>query len=235
MNIQEVPSENEIILECHDLKKSYPFKGKEIPVLKGVNLKIKKGESTAIFGRSGAGKSTLLGLLAGIDRQSSGSVIFEGAALEKLSNEILTGLRRSKIGIIFQNFNLLPTWTALENVEAALMHTGLSKTERRQKAKDHLTKLGLEPYLDNLPAQLSVGQQQRVAIARALVNEPTLIFADEPTGDLDPETAKEIIDLLLSLVMERKVTLFVTTHGNFPLSFAQKVYRLQDGGLTAHA
>jgi putative ABC transport system ATP-binding protein len=232
MQIQAtVANQNDPVLECRDLKKYYSLQKKDIPVLQGIDLSVKKGEICIITGKSGAGKSTLLGLLAALDRPTSGSIHFEGGRIENWSNEKLTRLRREKMGIIFQNFNLLPSWTAFENVEAALLHTGPSKTVRAQKVKTLLTELGLGDRLDNLPSQLSVGQQQRVAIARALANEPTLILADEPTGDVDPETGQEIIQLLLALVKEKGVTLIISTHGTFPLECSQNIFILKDGKL----
>ena len=195
-------------------------------------MAVKPGEIVTITGRSGEGKSVLLWLLSGLDRPDSGQVVFMGRSLDGLSNRELARLRGDEIGIIFQNFNLVASWTAVENVESAMRHNGMNPQERRQKAVAALAELGLGERLDNLPAELSIGQQQRVAIARTLVNDPTLILADEPTGDVDPETAREIIDLLLAPVKEKGATLIVATHGNLPLDEAHRMLVLKEGRLT---
>jgi putative ABC transport system ATP-binding protein len=221
-----------VLLECRDLEKTFQVREREIAVLNGVGFAVKPGEIITITGRSGEGKSVLLWLLSGLDRPDSGQVVFKGRSLAGLSNRELARLRRDEIGIIFQNFNLVASWTAVENVESAMRHNGMSRQERRQKATAALAEIGLGDRLDNLPAELSIGQQQRVAIARTLVNGPTLILADEPTGDVDPETAREILDLLLAPVREKGATLIVATHGNFPLGEAHRVLVLKDGRLT---
>ncbi len=223
--------DNEILLKCEDLTKSFYVKQKEIQVLKGIDLSINKGEIVVISGKSGTGKSTLLWILGGLERPTSGKLIFEGYSINDLSNEDLAILRRKKFGIIFQNFNLLPSWTAFENVEAAMLHTSISKSVRKERAKTLLNELGLGDRLDNLPSELSIGQQQRVAIARAIANDPSIIIADEPTGDVDPETAKEIITHLITPVKEKKVTLIVATHGVFPLDVANRIFYMIDGKL----
>jgi len=229
----EMTGEGDIFLECKNLRKSFTVKRKEIRVLKGLNLSVNRGEIVAIVGKTGAGKSTFLRVLSGLEQQTSGSVIFEGHRMENLSNEELALLRRENIGIIFQNFNLLPSWTAYENVEAALLHIGMSKTTRREKVKTLLNNFGLGDRLDNLPSELSIGQQQRVAIARALANEPTLILADEPTGEIDTETAQDIIGHLITPVREKGVTLTIATHGIFPLDIADRVFCMKDGMLVS--
>lgn len=226
-------NQNGCILQSCNLKKSYTKNGREIPVFDKINAGFPHGKISVITGRSGAGKSTLLNLLGGLDEPTSGSVRFDGIDLGALSNAQLADLRGKNIGIVFQNFNLLSSWTAYENVEAALLHTELSDKERREKVCSFLTNLGLEDRLDNFPAELSVGQQQRVAIARTLVHEPKLILADEPTGDVDPETAKEIIDTLMEAVRSKGTTLVIATHGTFPLDIADKVFSIKDGSLTS--
>lgn len=223
--------EVDVLLECKDMRKSFTVKGREIQVLKGLNLSVNRGEIVVIAGKTGTGKSTLLRLLSGLERQTYGSVIFEGRCMEDLSNEELALLRRENIGIIFQNFNLLPSWTAFENVEAALLHIGMPKTTRHEKVKALLYNLGLGDWADNLPSELSMGQQQCVAIARALANEPTLILADEPTGEIDAEAAQEITGHLINPVREKRVTLIITTHGIFPLDIADRVLYMKDGNL----
>jgi len=225
--------DKEILLQCEDLTKSFYVKQKEIQVLKGINLSVKKGEIIVLTGKSGTGKSTLLWILCGLERSTSGRIMFDGRSIDDLSNEDWAILRRKKFGIIFQNFNLLPSWTAFENVESAMLHTGISKSTRKKKATVLLDEFGLCDRLDNLPSELSIGQQQRVAIARAIANDPSIIIADEPTGDVDPETAKEIIDHLLTPVKEKKVTLLVATHGVFPLDIADRVFCMNDGKINA--
>jgi putative ABC transport system ATP-binding protein len=219
------------LLKCENVTKNFVVKQGEIQVLKGINLSANKGEIVVITGKSGTGKSTLLWILGGLERPTSGKVIFEDHSMDKLSSEDLAILRRRKIGIIFQNFNLLPSWTAFENVEAAMMHTGTPKPTRKEKTRTLLNGLGLGDRFDNLPSELSIGQQQRVAIARAIANEPSLILADEPTGDVDPETASEIINHLLAPVKDKNVTLIITTHGAFPLDVADRVFYMKDGNL----
>ncbi|MHB9133989.1 MAG: ABC transporter ATP-binding protein [Armatimonadota bacterium] len=222
----------DIVLECRQVSKTFTRKmGGETAVLTDVTFAAHRGDLTVITGRSGAGKSTLLSLLAGLDRPQRGSILLEEQSLDHLTNAQLAALRRERVGMIFQNFNLLPSWTAFENVEAAVLLSTLSPTERRDKIIALLESLGLGAYLDHLPAELSIGQQQRVAIARTLINEPSLILADEPTGGVDPETAEEIIAVLLAPVREGRATMIVTTHGNFPLEAADHIYDLCNGVL----
>ena len=223
------------VLETTDLKKHFQDGRRQVRVLEGIDLAVSAGEIVLVTGRSGAGKTTLISLMAGLDRPSCGSVMIDGRALENLSNQELTLLRRRKIGIVFQSFNLLPSLTAAENVEAALLPTLMPKAERREKVKSLLEGLGLGDRADRLPPQLSVGEQQRVAVARALVNNPVLILADEPTGDVDDETAAEIVDLLVAPVRQANAALVVTTHGCFPGNAAGRALRLKDGKLSPQA
>ena len=224
---------NKTVLECKNLKQEFTVGGKTITVLKGISFSVNQGESIVIRGRSGAGKSILLWLLCGLEQPTSGEVLFEGQPLGSLTNSRLADLRHDKIGIIFQNFNLIASWTALENVESALLHSNLTMKERRQKAAEILAELGLGERLNNLPAELSIGEQQRVAVARTLINEPALVLADEPTGDVDPETAREIIQMLKQPVRERDASLLITTHGNFPLKEADRILTLENGLITS--
>jgi putative ABC transport system ATP-binding protein len=213
------------------VEKRFEVGKRTIEVLRGASLAVRRGEVLAIAGRSGAGKSTLLGLLAGIDRPSAGTVLVEGRDLAALGPTELTELRREKIGMVFQNCNLLSSWTALENVEAALLPSGMARATRRERARGLLESLGLAERLGSLPAELSAGEEQRVALARALANEPSIILADEPTGDVDGETAREIVELLCSPVREGRAALVVATHGAFPLQAATRVLRLDGGKL----
>lgn len=170
-------------------------------------------------------------LLAGLDRPDTGDVLFKGQPFGRMSNGRLAALRAGHIGLIFQNFNLVTSWTALENIAAPLELKGLEPSEVRARSVALLSTLGLEDRLDNLPAELSVGQQQRVAVARTLITKPSLILADEPTGDVDPETATEIAHLLFAEVKERGATLIVATHGHFPCQGVNRVLSLKNGQL----
>lgn len=230
---QAGPARGEVLIECQDVAKSYGAGARRIQVLDSINLVIRRDEIVAITGRSGAGKSTLLHLLGGLDRPTFGSVVFEGASMESMSDGRLAALRRQRIGTVFQSFNLLASWTALENVEAALLHTGIPSAVRRKRAESLLVDLGLEDRLDNMPAELSGGEQQRVAIARALANDPALILADEPTGDVDPETASTILDILAARVEADGKTLVVATHGPVPSALSARELRLEKGKLVS--
>jgi putative ABC transport system ATP-binding protein len=223
---------NNTIISCSNITKRFLSRGKQTDVLCDISFSVKAGQIIVIQGRSGTGKSTLLQILAGLETPSSGQITIQGEQVEKLSSEKLAILRRQTVGFIFQNFNLIPSWTAYENVEAALIHTTLSKNERRQKVRELLDELGMADRTDYLPSELSIGQQQRVAIARALINTPKIVFADEPTGDVDPETAKSILEHLVGIVRRHQSSLIVCTHGEFPQEMADKLYILDDGKIT---
>ncbi len=220
-----------LALVVEGVTKSFHLHEQAIRVLDGASMTVRSGEVVVISGRSGAGKSTLLALLAGLDSADSGTITLLGQTLGNMGNEALADLRRRSVGFVFQNFQLLPSWTAAENVEAVLMNAGIHPTERRERVVEMLTDLGLQNRMDNLPGELSVGQQQRVALARTLVNRPRIIFADEPTGDVDPETAGEMLDLLMERARSGRVTLVVATHGAFPLNLADRRLSLKDGRL----
>lgn len=217
------------VLSVVGVEKNFPARNGEITVLEDINFEVEQGEVVLIRGRSGAGKSTLLNIICGLEKASSGQVVFNGNDITKMSLSKLAELRATEIGMIFQSFNLIPTWTALENVESVLMHRGMSKNEREEKAKKILKELGLQDRYENLPAELSVGQQQRVAIARTLVNSPKLILADEPTGDVDQETASEIMEMLINRVKQDKVAMIIVSHGVFDDKYADKILYLKDG------
>ncbi|PKL44666.1 MAG: ABC transporter ATP-binding protein [Candidatus Riflebacteria bacterium HGW-Riflebacteria-1] len=222
-----------VLLKVEGLEKTFSTRNSVTEVFKNVSFEISPGEVVVIKGRSGEGKSTMLGILSGLDRQTAGSVVFAGERLESMTVSELAELRAQKIGMIFQSFNLIGSWTALENVEAVLMHRGISPVQRRQKAQAVLHELGLGERLDNYPTELSVGQQQRVAVARTLVNDPLLILADEPTGDVDAETAREVVELLLPRVRNGSAALLVATHGAFDLNYADRVLTLANRCLVA--
>lgn len=220
-------------LEGIDLFKSFETRGRKIDVLKGVSLAVSPGETVVIRGRSGQGKSVLLWLLSGIDLPTTGEVRFEGKPLRQMDGEELATLRRERIGLLFQDYNLIPSWTARENVEAALVGGPDTPAARVAKADALLVEMGLGDRLDNLPSELSIGQQQRVALARALINNPVLLLADEPTGNVDPEMAEELCGLLARYVKEKGASLVVATHGHFPgETHADRCLVLQDGILS---
>jgi len=198
-----------------------------------VNLVIEPGEFVALEGPSGSGKTTLLQLLGALDRPSSGSVLFEGRDLSKLPDAELAELRLRSFGFVFQQFNLIPTLTALENVEAKLAPTGISGTELRERASALLAEVGLRDRAEHLPAHLSGGEQQRAAIARALSVEPQVVLADEPTGNLDTETGAEIVESLAGLAARRGTTVIVATHDVLLADRAPRRLRMRDGRLVA--
>ena len=219
------------LLTCSHVTRRFTSRGRTTDILSDVSLTVRGGQIVVIRGRSGTGKSTLLQILAGLDRPTAGRVEIAGRSIEDLGAGALADLRRQTLGFIFQNFNLVPSWTAGQNVEAALIYKKLSGPARRQKARDMLGALGLGDRIDHLPSELSIGQQQRVAIARALIHSPALVFADEPTGDVDPETAKGIMDCLVGLVRGNGTTLVVCTHGQFAAEAVDQRYVLADGRL----
>ncbi len=221
-----------MLLKVEGLKKSFQARNCTVEVLKNINLTLNRGETTVVSGRSGEGKSTLLALISGLEAVSAGKIWFEDQEITAMSLSQLAELRATSIGLIFQSFNLIANWNAFENVEAVLMHRGISAAVRKEKVEAILARLGLGERMHNLPSELSVGQQQRVAIARTLINNPSLILADEPTGDVDPETAQEIMQLLLPMVKESNAGLLVASHGAFDLTRADRVFRLHDGQLT---
>ncbi|MGI2335174.1 MAG: ABC transporter ATP-binding protein [Dehalogenimonas sp.] len=222
------------IIECCNLSKTFQVRKNKIPVLENITFSVAPGEVVVIRGRSGAGKSVLNWLLSGLDHPDSGEIIFKGESLKRMSNSKLAELRANHIGIIFQNFNLIASWTAMENATSSMEQKGLSRTEIQNQATAIISKLGLADRADNLPSELSMGQQQRIAVARTIAAEPELILADEPTGDVDPETAEEIIELLLSEVKRRNATLIITTHGHFPCRYADRVFVLENRRLSQY-
>jgi putative ABC transport system ATP-binding protein len=204
-----------------------------VQALDAVNLTIRRGEFVAVFGSSGSGKTTLLQLLGALDRPTAGSVHFEGQPLERLGDSALAELRLRALGFIFQQFNLIPTLNAAENVEAALAPLAMSRVERRERAREQLEAVGLAPRLQHLPTQLSGGEQQRVAIARALARSPRVVLADEPTGNLDTRSGEMVMDLLARLHGELGITLVLVTHDEWIAERADRVLRLADGRLVS--
>jgi putative ABC transport system ATP-binding protein len=217
------------ILEAHDVKKSYRLGGIPVPALSGVSFNVMRGEFLTIFGPSGSGKSTLLHLLGGLDRPDAGEILIDGTNILELGDNDLAQLRLTKIGFVFQFFNLLPRLTALKNVELPLVIAGLSEKETFERAREMLKFVGLETREKHKPHELSGGEQQRVAIARALITNPAIILADEPTGNLDAKTGREIVQLMKNLNKERKQTFIVVTHDPRIAQEAHRTVHLKDG------
>ncbi len=218
------------VIEARDLSKVYLMGEVEVQALRGVSFTIGRGEIVAIMGPSGSGKSTLMNTLGCLDRPSSGEYILDGESVATLNDDQLADIRNRKVGFVFQSFNLLSRQTAITNVELPLRYSG--KTEgRRERAIEALKAVGLEDRMTHRPYELSGGQQQRVAIARALVNNPAIIMADEPTGNLDSKVGREIMNLLLNLNRESGTTLIIITHDPVIAEQTQRVIRLRDGEL----
>jgi putative ABC transport system ATP-binding protein len=228
-DIQVVSPEEGPMYELSGVTKTYGEGEQQVHALSDVDLRIDSGEFVVIAGPSGSGKTTMLQLLGGLDRPSSGSLRFEGRELSDLGDGELTDLRLGTLGFVFQQFNLIPTLTAQQNVEVALAPHGLKSPERHRRAAELLESVGLAPRAEHLPSQLSGGEQQRVAIARALANEPRVILADEPTGNLDSKTGEEITGLLRRLSGEAGRTVILITHDLTIAEQAPRVIRLQDG------
>lgn len=219
------------LIRIHSLNKSYTRGGQIIPVLEGVDLEVRAGEFIALMGPSGSGKSTLLNLIAGIDKPTSGSIEIGGVNIATLSEGALADWRAANVGFIFQFYNLMPVLTAFENVELPLLLTNLSRAQRKEHVEAALNMVSLTDRMDHYPNELSGGQQQRVAIARALVTDPTLIVADEPTGDLDRVTAGEVLDLMEELHSELGKTIIMVTHDPKAASRAKRLIHLEKGEL----
>lgn len=217
------------IIECISLSKYYSGKNQISKAVDDVNLQINKNQFILIKGRSGAGKSTLMNLMCGLDRPTQGEVLIENEYIGRLSNQSLSRLLLKKIGIIFQNFNLLPTYTVYENIEIALEPSANDREKNERIILPLLEQLELADKVNSLPSELSMGQQQKVAIVRTLAKQPSIIFADEPTGSVDDETAKEIIQHLLYLKNVHNVTLVVSTHGSALDSFAERILFMNKG------
>lgn len=222
------------VIQMVGVGKRYDDEAGVLDALKGIDLTIEEGDSVVIMGPSGSGKSTLMNLLGLLDRPTDGMYSLDGVDITSLNDKQLAQLRRDKIGFIFQQFNLLPRFNVLQNVELPMIYQQVKRSERRKRAIRALEEVGLGGKLKNKPQQLSGGQVQRAAIARALVNNPSLILADEPTGNLDTKTSAEILEVLSDLNTKKGVTLVIVTHNPEIEHYANRVVRVVDGKITTH-
>lgn len=220
---------NQPLIELHGLTKTYGLGDAAFQALKGIDLTIRKGEFLAIMGPSGSGKSTLMNVLGCLDTATSGSYQYESIPVEKLNSDQRSLLRRHALGFVFQGFNLLARTSSLENVELPLLYRGMSRADRHEKSVAALASVGLTEKLNRTPGELSGGQQQRVAIARAIVTEPSTLFADEPTGNLDSVTTRDIMELLTRLNEDRGITVLMVTHDDDVAATAKRRVVIKDG------
>lgn len=227
--LEKAKKKSDTVIVVKDLYKVYRIGENRVRALNGVSFSIKRGEFCAIVGTSGSGKSTLLNMLAGLEKPTKGEIIIAGEHMETKNENQLVKFRREHIGFIFQSFNLMGTMNAVENVALPLTFQGVSRRERIKRAKKMVHLVGLDKYWDHRPNQMSGGQQQRVGVARALVVNPEIIFADEPTGNLDSNTSREIMNLMQNVVRNQHQTLIMVTHDNTLASFADKIIRIVDG------
>lgn len=219
---------NELVL-VKDVEKRYKRGKKKVPALNGIDFSVNKGEIVGIVGPSGSGKTTLLNLIGGMGRPSSGSITVDGKDLSELDDGELTDFRLQKIGFIFQFYNLISALDALENVELPMSLAKVPDEEREKRAKELLRVVGMEHRFDHVPSQMSGGEQQRVAVARALANNPPVILGDEPTGDLDSKSAKNLIELIRALRRDKKITFILVTHDPLVVEGCDRVYSVRDG------
>jgi putative ABC transport system ATP-binding protein len=225
----KVYSRVDAIIDVEQLKKTYDLGEVKVEALRGIDVQIRRGEFVAIMGASGSGKSTFMNILGCLDRPTSGRYRLEGMDVSQMSSDQLAEVRNKKIGFVFQNFNLLSRTSALENVEVPLLYDGTAYRDRQARALAALKAVGLETRAGHSPSQLSGGQQQRVAIARSLVNRPTIILADEPTGNLDSETSVEIMGILQGLNAQQQMTIVLVTHESDIVRYAKRVIVFKDG------
>ena len=219
----------EPIIEVKNLRKVYRMGKEKIVALNHIDLEIEKGEICCLFGTSGSGKSTLLNMLAGLEKPTKGTIKIKKIRVEKLNETQLAIFRQKNIGFVFQSYNLIPTLTALENVALPLVFQGMDKKEREKRAKEMLEAVGLGSRLHHKPKEMSGGQQQRVSIARAFVNRPQILFADEPTGNLDTHTTLEVMDMITAIAEKYKQTLIIVSHDPEIADYAHKIITVQDG------
>lgn len=220
-----------MIIKVEGLRKIYRMGSEKIVALDHINLEIKKEEICCLFGTSGSGKSTLLNMLAGLEKPTKGSIKIKDFSVEKFNEVQLAKFRQRYIGFVFQSYNLIQSLTALENVSMPLMFQGIKKAEREKRAKEMLDIVGLGGRVNHKPSEMSGGQQQRVSIARAFINRPTILFADEPTGNLDTATTLEIMDIITGIAKEYKQTLIIVTHDPEIAVYANKIVTMKDGNI----
>ena len=225
--------ERKPVIQVRKLYKVYPIGESKVFALNGVDLTIREGEFCSIVGTSGSGKSTLLNMLAGLEHPSKGEIVIAGKHIEKLNEKQLVTFRRERVGFIFQSYNLIATMDAVENVALPLSFRGMGKAKRAKRAKEYLKLVGLERFMTHMPNQMSGGQQQRVGIARALAVDPQIIFADEPTGNLDSKTTMEVLKLMQTIVRERNQTLVMVTHDNNLAPYADRIIKIMDGKIVS--
>jgi len=223
------------VIETHDIRKIYKMGEVEVQALRGVSFFIERGEVVSIMGPSGSGKSTLMNMLGCLDRPTSGEYFLDDEPVASLNDDQLADIRNRKVGFVFQSFNLLSRQTAITNVELPLRYSNTSNGDRRERAIEALKSVGLGDRMEHRPYELSGGQQQRVAVARAIVNNPAIIMADEPTGNLDSKVGQEIVNLLLSLNKDLGTTLIIVTHDAKIAEQTQRIFRLKDGLLEDEA
>ncbi|MCO6452197.1 MAG: ABC transporter ATP-binding protein [Caldilineales bacterium] len=217
------------IIDAQNVHKSFRTGKVEVHALRGINLAVEPGEMVAIMGPSGCGKTTMLNCLSGLDEFDEGEVFIEGVNLQEMGDRKRTSYRAERMGFVFQTFNLLPVISAVENVELPLLVSGVKPKDARQRALDALAQVGLSDRADHRPAELSAGQRQRVTIARALINNPAIVWADEPTGNLDSESAEDVMELLRKLNDEQNQTLIVVTHNREIGELCDRIVRMRDG------
>lgn len=227
--MRTLDKEKKPVIQVRDLYKVYAVGENRVRALNGVSFNIYQGEFCSIVGTSGSGKSTLLNMLAGLEKPTKGKIVISGKHLEKMNENQLVQFRREHVGFIFQSFNLMASMNAEENVALPLTFRGEEKKIRLQKARKMLKLVGLSKHMKHKPMQMSGGQQQRVGVARALVLDPEIIFADEPTGNLDSNTSKEVMELMKRIVKEENRTLVMVTHDNHLAGFADRIFHIKDG------
>ena len=220
------------LIDVRNVKKVYHVGTVDVHALRGVDLQVASGDICSIIGRSGSGKSTMLNVLAGLEQVSGGEIVIAGKHLERMTQGELILFRQKRVGFIFQSFNLMPYYTALENVALPLSFSGVPLAQRTKRAKQMLDVVGLSTHMKHKPSELSGGQQQRVGIARALVTNPSIVFADEPTGNLDSNTSEEVMQVIINIMREQKKTLVMVTHDPHIAEYGDKVVHLLDGRIT---
>ena len=220
------------LIDVRNVKKVYHVGTVDVHALRGVDLQIAAGDICSIIGRSGSGKSTMLNVLAGLEQVSGGEIVIAGKHLERMTQGELILFRQKRVGFIFQSFNLMPYYTTLENVALPLSFSGVPAAQRNKRAKKMLDIVGLSTHMKHKPSELSGGQQQRVGIARALVTNPEIVFADEPTGNLDSNTSDEVMQVIINIMREQKKTLIMVTHDPHIAEYGDKVVHLLDGRIT---